>query len=169
MDSTGISQNALSIQPKRTFRPRPPHEFKVICVRECVTSHVQIDTSEKAAEYWHANIPQADWYDPAKEAFVVMVLNTRWRILGHNLVSLGNLDTCFALPREVFRPAIALAGSGIILAHNHPSGDPAPSESDFKATRELIRAGQLLRIEVVDHIIIGERFVSLRQLGYFAV
>jgi DNA repair protein RadC len=147
---------------------KPPIEFKVLRVRECVATDM-IDTPERAAQYWRANIPHADWYDPCKEAFVVFVLNTRRRIIGHNLVSLGSLDSVCVHPREVFRPAIAIAGSAIVLAHNHPSLDPTPSEADIKVTRDLVRAGQLLKIDVLDHIIIGDRHVSLREAGYFNV
>jgi DNA repair protein RadC len=118
--------------------------------------------------------PIAPWFDPAKEAVVVFVLNTRRRVLGHNLVSLGGLDTSFIHVREVFRPAVVAAGAAIVLAHNHPSGDPTPSEADIKVTRDLIRAGHLLKIELLDHIIIGKAteqrpkaYVSLREQGYF--
>jgi DNA repair protein RadC len=143
-----------------------PHEFKVMRVRECVAGEL-LDTPEKAAEYWRANIPQATWFDPAKEAVVVLILNSRRRIIGHNLVTLGCLDTCYIHAREVFRPAIVAAGSSIILMHNHPSQDPTPSEADIKVTRDLIRAGQLLKIELLDHVIVGERHLSLREAGYF--
>ena len=88
-----------------------PHEFKVLRVRECLPEPAMIDTPERAVEYWRANIPAADWFDPAKEAFVVLVLNTRKRILGHNLVALGSLDTVCVAPREVFRPVIVAAGA----------------------------------------------------------
>ena len=142
------------------------HEFKVMRVRECVAAEM-IDTPERAADYWRANIPQADWFDPAKESLVVLILNTRRRIIGHNLVTLGCLDACVVVPREVFRPAIVAAGQCIIIVHNHPSGDPTPSDADIKVTRDLIRAGQLLRIQVLDHIIIGDGFVSLKDRGYF--
>ena len=84
------------------------------------------------------------------------------------------MPTLLVHAREVFRTAILAAASAVILAHNHPSGDPAPSEADIKVTRDLIRAGQLLKIEVLDHVILGrptpERakdFSSLRELGYF--
>jgi DNA repair protein RadC len=89
-------------------------------------------------------------------------------------ISDGTLDTILVHPREVFRAAIAANAAGIVLVHNHPSGDPTPSDADIKVTRDLIRAGQLLKIEVVDHVIIGrataERtkdYASLRELGYF--
>ena len=95
-----------------------PHEFKVLRLREAVTDSATIDTPEATVAYWHANIPKADWYDPDKEAFVILVLNTRKRVLGHNLVTLGTLDTCTVHPREVFRPIIMISGSCAILAHN---------------------------------------------------
>ena len=133
-----------------------------------------VDTPERAVEYWRQNITVADWFDESKEALVVLVLNSRRRIIGHNLVTLGNLDSCSVQPREVFRPAIVAAGSAIILMHNHPSGDPTPSEADIKVTRDLIRAGQLLKIEILDHVIVGcpaseqtKPYSSLREMGYF--
>src|SRR6185312_9192626 len=104
---------------------KAPHEFKVMRIRECVATDL-IDTPQKAAEYWNTNIPQSQWYDEAKEAVVVLILNTRRRIIGHNLVTLGNLDTCLIHAREVFRPAIVAAGSAVVLMHNHPSGDSTP-------------------------------------------
>jgi DNA repair protein RadC len=146
---------------------KPPIEFKVMRIRECVSPAYQIDTPEQAMHYWRANIPSSPWYDEAKECLVVLILNTRKRIIGHNLVSLGGLDTCFVHPREIFRPAIVAAGAAIVLMHNHPSGDPTPSEADIRVTRELIRAGQLMRIELLDHVIVGEKHISLKELGYF--
>jgi DNA repair protein RadC len=144
-----------------------PQEFKVVCVRECVATEL-IDNPEVAVKYWRDNIPQAAWFDPMKEAFVVFVLNARKRILGHNLVSLGTVDTCGFHPREVFKPAIVQSAASIIVVHNHPSGDPSPSDADILVTRDLIRAGQLLKIEVTDHIIIGNPgHQSLKSLGYF--
>jgi len=108
------------------------------------------------------------------ERFQVALLNTRRRLIGLEVISDGTLDTVLVHPREVFAPAIAKRASALILIHNHPSGDPSPSEADIKVTRDLIRAGQQLKLEVLDHIIMGkpssERvndFVSLRELGYF--
>jgi len=146
---------------------KTPAEFKVLRVRDAVTTASCIDTPERVYEYWKANIPQADWYDPAKEAFVVLILNTRRHIIGHNLVALGSVDSVTVHAREVFRPVIVAAGHAVILTHNHPSGQSTPSDADIRVTRDLIRAGQLLRIEVLDHIIIGESFSSLRSLGLF--
>ncbi len=108
------------------------------------------------------------------ESFQVLLLNVRKKLIRVEKISQGLLDTILVHPREVFRAAIVANAAGIVLVHNHPSGDPAPSEADIKVTRDLIRAGQLLKIEVVDHVIIGhattERtkdYASLRELGYF--
>jgi DNA repair protein RadC len=108
------------------------------------------------------------------ERFQVLLLNTRRRLIRVERLSQGTLDTVLVHPRDVFKRAIAANASALILAHNHPSGDPAPSEADVKVTRDLIRAGQLLKIEVLDHIILGRRsmersqdYVSMRELGYF--
>jgi len=108
------------------------------------------------------------------ETFQIILLNTRHRLIHVESISHGTLDTLLVHPREVFRAAIAANAAAVVLAHNHPSGDPTPSEADIKVTRDLIRAGQLLKIDVLDHIIIGratqERpkdYASLRELGYF--
>ena len=108
------------------------------------------------------------------EEFQVLLLNTRKRLIRVDVISQGTLDTILVHPREVFRAAIAGNAASIILVHNHPSGDPSPSEADIKVTRDLIRAGQLLKIEVVDHVIIGRAtdqrskdYASLKELGYF--
>ena len=108
------------------------------------------------------------------ETFQVLLLNTRRRLIRIEKISQGTLDTILVHPREVFKIAISANASAVILAHNHPSGDPTPSEADIRVTRDLIRAGQLLKIDVLDHIILGARtadrprdYVSLRELGYF--
>ncbi|HXT12774.1 MAG TPA: DNA repair protein RadC [Candidatus Angelobacter sp.] len=108
------------------------------------------------------------------EEFQVLLLNTRKRLIRADVISHGLLDTILVHPRDVFKSAIAANASAIILVHNHPSGDPMPSDADVKVTRDLIRAGQLLKIEVVDHIVIGtatkdraKDYASLRELGHF--
>jgi DNA repair protein RadC len=108
------------------------------------------------------------------ETLQVLLLNTRRRLIRVEEITDGTIDTLLVHPREVFKAAIAANAAAVILAHNHPSGDPTPSEADIKVTRDLIRAGQLLKIDVLDHIILGratpERakdYASLRELGYF--
>src|SRR5438477_8945818 len=108
------------------------------------------------------------------EHFQVVLLNTRRKLIRIEQISQGTLDTILVHAREVFKLAIAANASAIVLVHNHPSGDPTPSEADIKVTSDLNRAGQLLKIEVLDHIILGRKtherskdFSSLRELGYF--
>jgi DNA repair protein RadC len=108
------------------------------------------------------------------ETLQVLLLNTRKRLIRVEEVIDGTIDQLLVHPREVFKSAIAANAAAVVLVHNHPSGDPTPSEADIKVTRDLIRAGQLLKIEVIDHVIIGrasaERakdYSSLRELGYF--
>ena len=128
----------------------------------------QCETPDQAAAYWKAHIPDHPYFNSECECLVVFILNTRRRIKGHYLVSIGTMDTILCHPREIFRLAVMASAAGIIIAHNHPSGDPTPSEADIKITRDLIRAGQLLKIEVLDHIVMGHpSHTSLRSLGYF--
>ena len=150
--------------------PAGPHEYKVTPLRECPTPEQlqQCDTPDRAAEYWRMHIATHPYYNPDCECFAVLLLNTRRKVKGHHLVSIGTLDTILVHPREVFRVAIATAASALIVMHNHPSGESTPSEADIKVTRDLIRAGQLLKMEVLDHVVIGNgNFSSLRALGYF--
>ena len=151
--------------------PSQPQEWKIISLRECPTPEdMQLcDTPDRAANYWRTHIVENPYFNPECECFVALMLNTRRRIKGHYLVSIGTMDTILVHPREVFRLAIIASASALVLGHNHPSGDPTPSEADIKVTRDLIRAGQLLKIEVLDHIIVGNpTHTSLRELGYFS-
>ena len=125
-------------------------------------------SSSKVADYWRRHVATHPYFNPDCECLVVLMLNTRKKVKGHYLVSIGTMDTILVHPREVFRLAIMTAASAIVVVHNHPSGDATPSEADIKVTRDLIRAGQLLKIEVVDHVVIGNPTrTSLRELGYF--
>ena len=151
-------------------RKKQPQEWKVISLRECPTpEEMQVcDTPERAADYWRAHIATQPHFNPECECFVVLLLNTRRRVKGHQFVSIGTMDTILVHPREVFRAAIISAAAAVVAMHNHPSGEPQPSEADIKVTRDLIRAGQLLKIELLDHVIIGNPGqCSLRTLGYF--
>lgn len=100
-------------------------------------------------------------------------LNSKNQLINRHMVSLGLVDACLVHPREVFRVAIAEDGaSAIVLAHNHPSSDPTPSAEDLRITRQLIEAGKILDVRVLDHVIIGRLggsnscpFLSLRESG----
>lgn len=91
------------------------------------------------------------------EVFLLLCLDNRHRLIGYHEVSRGTLDGTLVHPREVYKVAILANAANIILAHNHPSGDPSPSQDDHQITEQMVRAGRLLQIQVLDHIIIGDR------------
>jgi DNA repair protein RadC len=104
--------------------------------------------------------------DLAVEEFHVLALDTQSRVLRDITVTRGLLDSSLVHPREVFRPVIAEAAAGVILVHNHPSGDPTPSAEDRAVTRQLVAAGQLLDLPVYDHVIVaGDRHTSFATAG----
>lgn len=147
-----------------------PKEYKVVALRECpVPDAMRIcETPDQAADYWRLHVVTNPYFNPEAECLAVLMLNTRRRVKGHQLITIGTMDSLLVHAREVFRGAIIASASAIVLMHNHPSGDPTPSEADIKVTRDLIRAGQLLKIEVLDHVIVGTpNFCSLRSQGYF--
>jgi DNA repair protein RadC len=128
-----------------------------------------LDTPERVAAYMREEVRHLQ-----HEKFYALHLNTRRRCVKCEAISNGTLDTILVHARDVFRSAIAANAAAIVLVHNHPSGDPTPSEADIKVTRDLIRAGQLLKIELLDHVIVGHAtqnrpkdWASLRELGYF--
>ena len=109
---------------------------------------------------------RASIQDKAKEHFKLVLLNVRNSILDVSTISVGTVSASLVHPREVFKKAIAHGASSVVLAHNHPSGNPEPSEDDVKLTQRLVEAGRLLGIEVLDHIIVTTKeFVSFKERG----
>ncbi len=103
-----------------------------------------------------------------KEHFLVLCLDTRNRLINPRLVSMGSLDTSVVHPREVFKEAVSSCAASVIFTHNHPSGDPEPSKEDIELTKRLAKAGEILGIDVLDHIIVcDEGFVSLKARNLF--
>jgi len=104
--------------------------------------------------------------DADHEQFLVVLLDGRHRVLRSEAVSRGTLTASLVHPREVFRPAIREAAAALVLVHNHPSGDPTPSREDREITSRLARAGEILGIRVVDHVVVAERgYRSFREEG----
>ncbi|MAE94776.1 MAG: hypothetical protein CL910_08965 [Deltaproteobacteria bacterium] len=107
--------------------------------------------------------------DARQEQFLVVLLDGRHRVLGEARASEGTLTASLVHPREVFRPALREGAAAIVLVHNHPSGDPSPSTEDRAVTQRLVRAGELLGIQVLDHVVVAERgWRSLREDGAWA-
>jgi DNA repair protein RadC len=103
-----------------------------------------------------------------KEYFLTLLLDTRNQLIKVAEISIGSLDTSIVHPREVFREAISASAASVILAHNHPSGDPEASEDDIRLTKKLVEAGEIIGIDVLDHIIIGDKnHLSLKREGLF--
>ena len=109
-------------------------------------------------------VPAFDGAD--RERCVAALLDTKHRLLDVVVVSIGSIDHTFMSPREIFRDALLVNAAALVLAHNHPSGDPEPSQDDERVTARLVRAGELVGVEVLDHLVVGDRrWVSLARRG----
>jgi DNA repair protein RadC len=103
----------------------------------------------------------------SQEHFVCLYLNTKNQVIHRKTVFIGSLNASIVHPREVFKEAIKRSAASVICAHNHPSGDPTPSREDIEVTKRLAECGRMIGIELLDHLIIGDRkFVSLKEKGY---
>lgn len=133
--------------------PRSVTVYKVTLVREASIplEQVQVCRSLDCEHLIRRHLAGAD-----REYFVVIMLNRKNEMIGINTVSIGSLTGSVVSPREVFKPAILANASGIICGHNHPSGDPRPSDEDRTITKRLAKAGALLDIRVLDHVIVGD-------------
>lgn len=124
----------------------------------------QITQPEDAAALLAAYLADAD-----REHLVVLLLDNKNQVLGINTVTVGVVNASLSHPREIFKPAILAGAASIIVGHNHPSGDPSPSPEDKTTTRRCYQAGEIIGIDLLDHVIIGDagRFVSLKSEGVF--
>lgn len=164
--------NQLDLFSWRPPRRKPApiigaHEWKIVSVRETTPDALpHCEIPQQAVDYWRAHIATAPHFNPDVECLAVLLLNVKMRVRGHHLVSIGSLNETVAHPREVFRAAVIAAAYAVIVMHNHPSGDPAPSQADRQITKVFVEAGQLLRIQVTDHIIVGhEKYSSFKEAG----
>jgi DNA repair protein RadC len=140
----------------------PIYQVKLVRDGSQPTERKQVSTAADAAGILQAYLDGAD-----REHFVVLLLNTQHRAIGLHTVTVGTLDASLVHPREIFKPAILASAASIILAHNHPSGEPGPSADHRAVTRQLCSAGELLGIDVLDHVILGEppRYYSFQEHG----
>ena len=121
----------------------------------------RVDTPEAAVAVLRPHLS-----DKQKEHFVALLLDARHHLIRVSPIAVGTLSATLVHPRELFKEAIAASAAAVIVAHNHPSGDPTPSDHDVQLTQRLVAAGTVLGIEVLDHVILGERStVSLKAAG----
>lgn len=125
-------------------------QYRVSLVRERTVAYRKVEESRNAAAVLHALLD-----DSPTEKLVVLYLNGQNGLVGAEVVAVGGMHACPTIPKDVFRGAIVAGAAGIILGHNHPSGDPTPSKEDVVATKMLSEAGRLLGIAVVDHVIVS--------------
>lgn len=140
---------------KRQFYRIPIVRVQLVREKSLATYAQKINSAGEAYEVVKPLIGQAD-----REYFLVLCLDTRNKINAVNVVSVGTVNVSPIHPREVFKAAILANATSVILAHNHPSGDPEPSPEDIQVTGQLVQVGKILGIEVLDHIIVGDE-------GYF--
>ena len=165
-------QPALFHQPAQWLTKLGGSEFRVMRLNDAPPSDCLLDHPAAAVAYLRPKLAESIIFRPDVENFIVIHLNVHKKPIGFEIITQGTLDTLLVHPREVFKSAIVANSAAIILCHNHPSGNPAPSEADIKVTRDLRRAGELMKIEIADHIILGrdgtdQSFTSLREKGYF--
>ncbi|WP_411953554.1 RadC family protein [Alkalibacillus sp. S2W] len=114
-----------------------------------------------------ANFLMEDFRGLHQEHFVALYLNTKNQIIHRQTIFIGSLNSSIVHPREVFKEAIKRSAASVICAHNHPSGDPSPSNEDIQVTRRLYESGKVIGIELLDHLVIGDqKFISLKEKGY---
>ena len=127
------------------------------------TVRVRIRDSRQVAE-----ILMEEMMYEKREFFMTLNLNSKLRVESKSVISIGNLDSAPVHPREVFGPAVRRGAAAVVVAHNHPSGDPSPSPQDIDVTKRLIKASEILGIKLLDHVIVGNGcFTSMKSEGYF--
>jgi DNA repair protein RadC len=124
----------------------------------------KIDKPEKAVEYLRSAFES----NPMQESLWVILLDRKNIAIGRVMVTLGTLTCSLAHPREVFKPAILASAAAIVVAHNHPSGDPAPSTADVQLTRQLKNAAEIIGIDLLDHVIAGYLEGDPLKVGYYS-
>lgn len=140
------------------------YEAKIVYNLVSPGEAIQLNSTDKVVQYLQSAYEEY----PLQEAFYVIYLNRRLYPIGRHMVSLGSLTATIVSPREVFRGAILAGAASIIVSHNHPSGDPAPSQADLCVTRTLREAARVIEIDLLDHVIVGNKAVDPAGLGWYS-
>lgn len=152
-----------------------PEKPRVIKFKQIRAVYETLTVKEEVAGYFH---PLTRYTHPeqvfrvfsflqqeTKEYFLTVHLDGKNRILAVEILSVGSLNQSIVSPRELYKTALLSSAAAVVLIHNHPTGDPTPSREDIEITKRLVAAGELLAIRVIDHIIIGDRFLSFAEQG----
>ena len=126
--------------------------------------NLTVNTAAKAVEY----LESAFAVHPMQESFWVILLDRKNHALGRVMITLGTVANTLVHPREVFKPAFLASASAVIVAHNHPSGDPTPSAADMQVTRQLREAAKILDIILLDHVVVGHSESDPAGLGWYS-
>ncbi len=140
------------------------YEAKIVYSLISLGDDVQLNSPVKIADYLRTAFEE----NPLQEAFYCVYLDRKGHPLGRHLISLGTLTGTLAAPREVFRGAILAGAAAMCVAHNHPSGDPTPSNADLQVTRGLREAARILEIQLLDHVIVGDAKADPRGIGFYS-
>ena len=140
------------------------YEAKLVYSLVSLGEDVRLDRPEKVVDYVRSAFDE----NPMQEAFYCVYLDRKNHPLGRQLVTLGTATSTLAAPREVFRGAILAGATALVVAHNHPSGDPAPSAADIHLTRVLREAAKIIDIDLLDHVIVGDMNADPQGVGYYS-
>jgi DNA repair protein RadC len=130
-----------------------------------------MDSPEVASQFWREVVVVDPCHEADKEHLVAVLLSAKLRMIGYHVVRVGSLNEAVAHPREIFRAAILAGAYALILMHNHPSGDPSPSDADRRLTKNIREAASILQINLLDHVIVGSpgmgrpAHFSFREMG----
>lgn len=140
------------------------YEAKLVYSLVSLGETVRLDSPEKVVEYLRSAFDE----NPMQEAFYCVYLDRKNHPMGRHLITLGTATATLATPREIFRGAIIAGATALIVAHNHPSGDPAPSAADVQVTRILRESSKVIDIELLDHVIVGDAKADPTGTGHYS-
>src|SRR5688572_15829635 len=140
------------------------YEAKLTYTLVSLGEEIRLDRPQKIVDYLRSAFEE----NPVQEAFYCVYLDRKNHPLARHMITLGTATSTLAAPREVFRGAILAGATALVVAHNHPSGDPAPSAADVQITRVLREAAKIIDIELLDHVIVGDPKADPKSLGFFS-
>ena len=131
--------------------------------KEPFRKELSFDSPKSIADYYMEDFRHAE-----QERMMILMLDTKGGFLGEAVISIGTVNASLVSPREIFLKALAFHAVSVIMLHNHPSGDPTPSEEDLLLTLRVSKAGEMIGIELLDHLVLGDRkYISFREQGFF--